>query len=197
MKILMTLLFMISVPMSAKEWVFFLNPDSIQISNSRTPLSASSWRNLGHCNFVNLSFFDHKQPVGYVFINGRAFGRSRKTWPLFCIKPTCGPLEKCVVVKEGFSGSHELVVDYKQVQIKTTRFSRRRCPRTCIGVNSDGSLVVFITSSMNLNDAAKRMKQLGCYYAVNADGGSSTMLTVGKKSLFGTSRKVPVILSWK
>jgi hypothetical protein len=164
---------------------------------SKRAMTSKEWKKTGHSNFVNLCFFESRNVVGTLIINGKHQGRTRSKWPFFSIRPTAGELLKCVNVIDGFSGSHELVVDYTATRFKNTKFSRRRCQRTCIGVNSQGCIVIFVSTGINLNDAAKRMQEIGCSYAVNADGGSSTMLTKSGKHLCNTSRKVPVILSWK
>ena len=55
-------------------------------------------------------------------------------------------------------------------------------PRSAVGIKEDGSLVFFavdgrqtgFSSGMKLLDLAQRMKELGCVYAANFDGGGST-----------------------
>ena len=55
--------------------------------------------------------------------------------------------------------------------------------RTCIGYNRDTFYLVTVDApGLTLNELAKLMKELGCVYAANLDGGGSTrMLVDGKR----------------
>lgn len=54
--------------------------------------------------------------------------------------------------------------------------------RTCIGYNADNLfLVTADMPGLTLNELAKLMKELGCVYAANLDGGGSTRMLVNGK----------------
>ena len=61
-----------------------------------------------------------------------------------------------------------------------------RAPRTAFGVRADGSIVSFVIDGRNsshsvgltLNELADDMLRQGCVYAINFDGGGSSMLSV-------------------
>lgn len=80
-------------------------------------------------------------------------------------------------------------------------------PRTVIGYTSEGKLVVLIVQGRmkgiaegaSLQDCAAIMKDIGCYEALNLDGGgSSCMLINGKEVIIpsekGEQRPVPTVL---
>ena len=54
--------------------------------------------------------------------------------------------------------------------------------RTCLGYNKDTFFLVTVDSpGLTLNELAKLMKELGCLYSANLDGGGSTRMLVGGK----------------
>ena len=69
------------------------------------------------------------------------------------------------------------------------RFSETRHPRTGVGFSKDGHTVYFVTVDgrqessvgMSLTEFAELMLELGCYYALNLDGGGSTTMVVEGK----------------
>ncbi|MCX6154255.1 MAG: phosphodiester glycosidase family protein [Candidatus Kapabacteria bacterium] len=73
------------------------------------------------------------------------------------------------------------------------RFINRQLPRTAIGVNKDGSKTYFAavefanskehTCVASLSQMANIMKVIGCYDAMNLDGGGSSALVVGRKNV--------------
>lgn len=64
-------------------------------------------------------------------------------------------------------------------------------PRTAIGVTPQGKLrMVVVTNGVTLWTLAHIMKDLGCHHALNLDGGSSSSLSVGGKTVVAPSRKL-------
>ena len=72
-------------------------------------------------------------------------------------------------------------------------------PRTCIGVNTDGSKVYMLvvdgrnfhySNGMNYDDLAKFMKALGAYDAINLDGGGSSTFLIRNTPEFTEGRFV-------
>lgn len=71
-----------------------------------------------------------------------------------------------------------------------------RNPRTAIGYTKDNVLIMVTvdgrkegSSGVTLNELANIMKELGCYEAINLDGGSSTVMYVDGKILSGSNIK--------
>ncbi|MBQ9246412.1 phosphodiester glycosidase family protein [bacterium] len=77
-----------------------------------------------------------------------------------------------------------------------------RNPRTAIGYTKDNVMIMVTvdgrkegSSGLTLNELAQLMKSLGCYEAINLDGGSSTVMYVGGKIYSGTNIKNAVSIS--
>jgi exopolysaccharide biosynthesis protein len=79
-------------------------------------------------------------------------------------------------------------------------------PRTAMGYTKDGKLIILVTQGRypgiaegaTLNDEAQILKRLGCWEALNLDGGGSTcMLINGKNTITpsekGVQRPVPAV----
>lgn len=176
-----------------------IHPDSIEICimQKNACLSHKEWKKSGLRNFVNLSFFDRSNVIGSLILDSVQYGLHREGWPLFTVFPTVG---ECFFPKMGsvtFSGSNALVRKGELCELPKTKFTRRKCPRTCIGTNNDGMVIVYVSKSCDLFEAAKRMKEYGCVFAVNVDGGSSTMFVQNGMTIWSTKRRVPVVLSWR
>lgn len=71
-----------------------------------------------------------------------------------------------------------------------THFSSTRHPRTAIGYSRDGKKLFLVTVDgrqpsfsigMSLPELADFMVELGCYQALNLDGGGSTTMVIGNK----------------
>ncbi|MFC2131973.1 phosphodiester glycosidase family protein [Bacteroidota bacterium] len=97
------------------------------------------------------------------------------------------------------SGTPRLVRDGKakhearEEGSKGRRFINKALARTAIGTNKERTKIYFAavesgskwkrTRGANLTNMASIMKKLGCYNAMNLDGGSSTMMVVDNKNL--------------
>jgi exopolysaccharide biosynthesis protein len=182
----------------AEEWVRILHPDSVKIavSQTRKVVEIESWKARGHKNFVNLSFWGSRGPVGSLYINSANIGFAKRSWPVFSLSPEIGQYKGGDIIT-GFSGSNILIENGEIKKQPKTYFSKRKCPRTGVGLLPDGKLIVIVTTRANLNDFAKRFKENGAVFAVNVDGGSSSMFIENGEIIWSSKRSaVPVILSW-
>lgn len=180
------------------EWVRILDPKSVKIVLSPTNkvVEIETWKLRGHKNFINLSFWDGRGPVGRLYIDSIDYGKREKKWPVLCLDPYLGEY-KNDVIKTGFSGSNVLVRNSKEIKQGKTFFARRRCPRTGVGITKDGELIIIVSTSSTLKQFAKRFVENGATFAINVDGGSSTMFIENGVSLWKSKRSaVPVILTW-
>jgi exopolysaccharide biosynthesis protein len=131
-----------------------------------------------------------------LIIDGKNHGHGKREWPVLSIEPHLGE-HRGGAIRTGFSGSSVLVRDGRPIKQKRSFFSRRRCPRTGIGVNSCGMLVVVVTTSATLDQFSRIMSENGAVFAINVDGGGSTMFIENGETLWKSRRSaVPVILSW-
>lgn len=196
--ILASMIFLLSTPLKSEEWIRTLNPDSVKvlISPTKKVVEIETWKLRGSKNFVNLSFWGSSGPVGGLYIDSVNYGRGKKSWPIISLAPTLGEYTGGPI-KTGFSGSNVLVRNGKEVKQGSSFFSRRRCPRTGVGITKEGKLIVIVNTSATLKQFAKRFAENGAVFAINVDGGSSTMFIEGGKSLWNSKRSaVPVILTW-
>ncbi|MCU7694435.1 phosphodiester glycosidase family protein [Haoranjiania flava] len=97
------------------------------------------------------------------------------------------------IIQEAVGGRVTLLKDGVAVQ----QVDKRLEPRTCIGVNQDGTKVYMLvvdgrnfhySNGMNYDDLAKFMKALGAYQAINLDGGGSSTFFIRTTPSFGAGR---------
>lgn len=187
-----------AVALSAEEWTRILHPDSVKIavSSTRKVVEIESWKRLGHKNFINLSFWGSRGPVGRLYVNSINLGFGGVSWPVLSLSPKVGEYLQGPI-ELGFSGSNTLVANGELKRQPRSFFSKRRCPRTGVGVLPDGKIIVIVTTRSNLTEFAKMFKDKGATFAVNVDGGSSTMFIENGETRWSSRRSaVPVILSW-
>lgn len=198
--ILLVIIFaMISIfQTSAGEWVRFLHPDSvnIRISHTKKVVEIETWKLKGNKNFINLSFWGRRGPVGTLVIDSINHGFGKKSWPVLSLSPNVGEYLGGDI-KHGFAGSNVLVRNGIAVKQRSSFFTKRRCPRTGVGVMPDGRVIIIVTTSSTMKDFARKFEEHGAKFAINVDGGSSTMFIENGESLWNSKRSaVPVILSW-
>lgn len=82
---------------------------------------------------------------------------------------------------------------YIDTQIEKLNGITGRNPRTAIGYTKDNTMIMITiegrkegSSGVTLKELASIMKKLGCYEAINLDGGSSTAMFLQGKTYFGT-----------
>lgn len=83
--------------------------------------------------------------------------------------------------EEVFWGSGVFMTDYR--------------PRTAVGYTQDNKVIMFVTNNMTITEVAQTMLAIGCYEAINLDGGGSSAISAGGQSLYNQNRAVPTILA--
>jgi hypothetical protein len=68
-------------------------------------------------------------------------------------------------------------------------------PRTAVGYTLNQKAILFATNNMRMDDMAELLRDLGCYEAINLDGGGSTAISAAGQSIFSQNRAVPSILA--
>lgn len=68
-------------------------------------------------------------------------------------------------------------------------------PRTAVGYTEDNKVIMLVVNSLKIEDLPSLMLDLGCYEAINLDGGGSTAMAVGNTSIYDQNRAVPSILA--
>ncbi|MFN2396329.1 MAG: phosphodiester glycosidase family protein [Bacteroidales bacterium] len=68
-------------------------------------------------------------------------------------------------------------------------------PRTAVGYTQDNKVIMLVVNSLKIEDLPALMLDLGCYEAINLDGGGSTAMAVGNTSIYDQNRAVPSILA--
>ena len=68
-------------------------------------------------------------------------------------------------------------------------------PRTAVGYTLDNKAILFVTNWMMIGDMADLLLEIGCYEAMNLDGGGSTAMAAGGQSIYDQGRAVPSILA--
>ncbi len=103
-----------------------------------------------------------------------------------------GFLPRTERIKTLVGGLPRIVVDGKTIVVPdsmegvSTKFITTRHPRTGVGFSQDGTRVMFVTVDgrqaasvgMSLAEFAELMIELGCYRALNLDGGGSTTMVI-------------------
>ena len=77
-----------------------------------------------------------------------------------------------------------------------------RNPRTAVGYREDNTMIMITvdgrkegSSGVTIEELAQLMKQLGCYEAINLDGGSSTVMYVDGKTYSGSNLRNSVSIN--
>lgn len=83
--------------------------------------------------------------------------------------------------EEIFWGSGVYLTDYR--------------PRTAVGYTAGNKVIIFVTNHMKIGDMAGELLELGCFEAMNLDGGGSTAMALGEESIYDQNRPVPTILA--
>ena len=191
---------------SGQDIIEIIDPSMIKVgfTSDFKRMSINEWIQLGHRNFINLTFFESNgKPTANFFTNGINYGEKLNTlgkwWPMMVIKPNLeivGNINEFPNPVEAFSGSHILVKDGNvNIQKQGPKESAYR-PRTSIGLTREGEVIVMVTPSSDLIGFAKKLQSAGAYTAINLDGGGSSLFVRDSKPIFSTNRSVPTILSW-
>ncbi|MBR6825913.1 MAG: phosphodiester glycosidase family protein [Oscillospiraceae bacterium] len=97
-----------------------------------------------------------------------------------------------LLVKDGKNNTGNVNVDAAFGGQENDGLGTKRHPRTCVGLTQDGKVVMMVIDAQNtatastrggatLSEAAQMLIDVGCYYAINMDGGgSSTYMTMAE-----------------
>ena len=198
--------------LSAREWGFEISPEQLKMC-SVSGLHRPQYfvEKCGVKNMVNLSFFTAKTFIPPYKDLETTDLRNPKKWPFLTIEGDGFPfiydgkeltnVEFNIVRKETkfiASGFPILMRDGQRTKIRKSYFSRRRCPRTAVGIHQNGSMVVYVTTSATLKQVQDYFYNMGCTDAINFDGGSSTFLYLDGKKIYSSNqgRSYPNVLYW-
>lgn len=212
-KLLIVMLCLYTTVLSAKEWVFEISPNQLKMC-SVSGLHRPKYfvEKCGIKNMVNLSFFTAKTFIPPYKDLETTNLKNPKKWPFLTIENDGFPFiydgnelnEKNfdIVRKETkfiASGYPILIREFKKTRISKSYFSRRRCPRTAVGIHPNGSMIIYVTTSATLKQVQDYFVGLGCMDAINFDGGSSTFLYLDGKKVYSSNegRSYPNVLYWE
>ena len=211
-KLLVIVFCLFTTVLSAKEWAFELSPSQVKMVSS-TKLERPKWF-LDSCNLknmVNLSFFTSKTWIGPYRDKRVLSPESPKKWPFLVIEKGEAHIYdpktygknlnvKLIGVSADYmvAGYPILLQEGKRRKISKSFFSRRRCPRTAIGIHPNGSLILYVSTAATLKDVQTFFFNMGCSDAINFDGGSSTFLYLEGQKVYSSNqgRSYPNVLYW-
>ena len=154
---------------------------------------------------LNGNFFDVKDggSVDYVRVNGKVINTNRpdKNNNRAKHQQAAVVIEKGKIAIKKWDGTADwetklreenvllngplLTYNEQNENLDTTSFTRLRHPRTCLGIKSNGRIILLTVDGRNENSAGmslpeltKLMNWLGCTSAINFDGGGSTTLWI-------------------
>ena len=209
---IVTILFLCTTIISAKEWTIEVSPLQLKMCGG-SGLHRPQYfiDKCGAKNMVNLSFFTAKTFIPPYKDLETTNLKNPKKWPFLTIEGDGFPLiydgkelndkNFDIVRKETkfiASGYPILMRDGKRTRIRNTFFSRRRCPRTAVGIHPNGSMIIYVNTSATLKQVQDYFAQLGCMDAINFDGGSSTFLYLNGEKVFSSNKgkSYPNVLYW-
>ena len=70
-------------------------------------------------------------------------------------------------------------------------------PRTAICARKSGDIILYVHRGIELRKLPAALQQLGCWDAMNLDGGGSSALYLGGQEIFDQGRPVPAALLLK
>lgn len=211
-KLLTTILFLFTATVYPREWTFEVNPSNIKMCSSKGLQRPSYFIDTcGAVNMINLSFFNSHTFIPPYKDSKVSVLSNRKKWPFLSISggvPTMydgkslGQLNLNEIgINSSFvvSGFPLLIHDGKKTKVSKSFFSRRRCPRTVIGIHQNGSIILYVTSAATLKEVQNTLFSFGCTEALNLDGGSSTFLYLNGKKEFSSNKgkSYPNVLYWE
>lgn len=205
--------FSAAVSLFAKDWTFTISPLKVKMCSVKGLHRPQYFvEKCGIKNMVNLSFFTSKTFIPPYKDLDVTNLRNPKKWPFLTIegdgfaflydgKQLTHPEFDIVRNETKFiaSGYPILLQDGHKTKIKNTFFTRRRCPRTAVGILPDRTLVIYVTTSATLKELQNHFAKLGCIDAINFDGGSSTFLYLDGKKVYSSNhgRSYPNVLYWE
>lgn len=203
--LLFATLVLLSPKSSATEWVFNVRVEAVEFLSHRPMQKPEDYieHTKRSLNLVNLSFFTKLDLIGPYKDRDQWVTRSRKKWPMLYISDERAQIHSYnekppLSYHYAASGYPILLKNGSKTKIRRSYFTTRKCPRTIIGIDRSGNLLIYITTSSTLKDAQERLQGLGCVDAINFDGGSSTCLYLNGNRVYSSKlrRRYPSMLSW-
>lgn len=211
-KILLSILFLCTTVLSAKEWTFEISPKQLKMC-SGPGLQRPQYfvEKCGIKNMVNLSFFTAKTFIPPYKDLQTTNLKNPKRWPFLTIEGDGFPFiyngreltnpEFDIVRNETkfiASGYPILLREGVRTRIGKSYFAKRRCPRTAVGIHPNGSMIIYVTTAATLKQLQDYFASLGCTDAINFDGGGSTFLYLDGKKVYSSNqgRSYPNVLYW-
>ena len=182
-----------------------IDPSSIKLvfEPNFSKYSASGWIQKGYNNFINLTYYEgNGRPSSNFYSNGVNLGAKLGElgyWPFMMLKPKVQIIKsgkEVISPIEGFSGSSMVVMGGQVISKNMHPREAAVRQRTGVGITASGDIVVYVTKRANVNTLGQKMQLAGAVYAVNVDGGNSTMFVRDGQILVATSRPIPTILAW-
>jgi hypothetical protein len=152
--------FFIFASLHSNEWVFEVSPSQIELIGSNELKSIKEYlKNQSIENMTNLSFFDDLQAVGVYkdkFITKEDFD---KKWPIFSIDQEGAHITRTLLLEDidihkiiekstyAVSGYPLLIENGEKINIKSSYFTLRKCPRTALGIKENDNILILITTS--------------------------------------------------
>ena len=212
LRLILLLSLLVSPMVWGKEWVIKLAVNEVRVFSSDT-LRHPAWYSVKYKlrNMVNLSFFTTKTFIPPYKDLETTNLKNPKKWPFLTIEGDGFPFiydgkeltnaEFDIVRKETkfiASGWPILMREGKKTRIRNSFFSRRRCPRTAVGIHPNGSMIVYINTAATLKQVQDYFVSIGCMDAINFDGGSSTFLYLNGEKVFSSNKgkSYPNVLYW-
>jgi exopolysaccharide biosynthesis protein len=199
--------------MLGKEWTFEISPQQLKMCSVKGLHRPQYFiEKCGVKNMVNLSFFTATTFIPPYKDLETSNLKNPKKWPFLTIENDGFPFiydgkelnnDNFNIVRNETkfiaSGYPILIREGYSVKIKKSFFSRRRCARTAVGIHSNGSMIIYVTTAATLKQVQQYLISLGCIDAINFDGGSSTFLYLNGKKVYSSNegRSYPNVLYWE
>lgn len=211
-KIVLLIFCLCTAVLSAKEWTIELSPEQLKMCGGPGLHRPQYFVDkCGIKNMVNLSFFTAKTFIPPYKDLETTNLKNPKKWPFLTIegdgfafiydgKELTNAEFNIVRSETKFiaSGWPILIRDGKKTKIRKSYFSKRRCPRTAVGIHPNGSMIVYVSTSATINQVQDYFQTIGCTDAINFDGGSSTFLYLNGEKIFSSNKgkSYPNVLYW-
>ncbi len=207
-----TILFLCTAILSAKEWSIEVSPKQLKMCGGPGLHRPQYFVDkCGIKNMVNLSFFTSSTFIPPYKDLETTNLKNPKKWPFLTIENDGFPFiydgkelndkNFDIVRKETkfiASGYPILIREYKVKKIRNSFFARRRCARTAIGIHPNGSMIIYVNTSATLKQVQDYFVSIGCMDAINFDGGSSTFIYLNGEKVFSSNKgkSYPNVLYW-
>ncbi len=145
-----------------------------------------------------VTFFGENAAAKWKGDNGLTKGRSIEIE--YYLFKSSGDLFDMNEMQWMISGGPDLVLDGKKAPASThpaftgERFTTASTPRTAIGTTKDGLLLLVNVPSATLGELKEIMLKIGCYDAINLDGGASAGMYYDGKAIARPGRKLATML---